>query len=75
MIRVSGARIPSSAVEGMSLDALPLFGRAMVDPGLDTELSPCQRWGFLSSSLVLAVQRVVSSDEDVEVGGTFRAHI
>ena len=38
VIRASGVRIPSSSVEGMSLDALLLFGRATVDPDLDTEL-------------------------------------
>ena len=36
----------------MSLDALPLFGRAMVDPDLDTEL-PHLKGGVLSSSFVL----------------------
>ena len=38
VIRVSALRISSSAAEGMSLDALLHFGRAMVDPDLDTEL-------------------------------------
>ena len=73
--RVSGVRIPSSAAGGMPLDALLLFGRAMVDPDLNTELPHLKGADFLSSSFVLAVQRVVSSDENVKADGSIRAHI
>ena len=37
MLSESGVRIPSLAAEGMSLDALLLPVRAMVDPDLNTE--------------------------------------
>ena len=55
VIRVSGVRIPSSAAVGMSLDALLLVGRTMVDPDLNTELPHLKGADFLSSSFVLAV--------------------
>ena len=55
VIRASGVRIPSSSAGGMLLDALLLFGRAMVDPDLNIELPHLKGADFLSSSFVLTV--------------------
>ena len=71
---VSGVRIFSSEAEGKSLDALLLCRRVMVDPDLNTELPHLKGADFLSSSFVLAVQRVGPSDENAEAGGSICDH-